>query len=478
VRWLVPVLIVGIVCPTVVAAGDNYGRWGVGLQGGLHKLVAGAKDYSNFAFFGALSLDYGLSEKWTLEGAFKYGYTRPGVANPDDSAGWTTDSYTTFYTELIQPTLRARYHFAPYSSVNPFLGIGAGATIYRVLDLEGKDPGLILDGPVVVGFDEDGRQADLEGTHFTLAFEGGIDFYLSDSFAINAGLRYYVLAGVDRDNVGLSSQWGADDVDANSGLFEGFLGLTYWFSSPDGDGDGILDTEDACPSVKEDIDGFEDDDGCPDLDNDGDKVPDLSDGCPLDAEDVDGFQDDDGCPEPDNDLDGILDADDECPDDAEDYNGFQDADGCPDRDTDRDGVPDERDQCPATPAGVQVGPDGCPVASTFAEELVLEGVNFVSGSAELTPDSVAALALVAESLRVNPDVKVEVRGHTDSTGSAEINRDVSHRRANAVRDVLIQFGIHPERITAVGYGEDYPIADNSTREGRAQNRRVELHRLR
>ncbi len=84
---------------------------------------------------------------------------------------------------------------------------------------------------------------------------------------------------------------------------------------------------------------------------------------------------------------------------------------------------------------------------------------------------------MADTLKQNTEVRVEVRGHTDSTGSAETNRDLSHRRAMAVRDVLIQLGVSRSRVTAVGYGEDYPIASNETHAGRTANRRVELHRI-
>jgi outer membrane protein OmpA-like peptidoglycan-associated protein len=99
---------------------------------------------------------------------------------------------------------------------------------------------------------------------------------------------------------------------------------------PDADGDKIADASDGCPSAAEDIDGFEDADGCPDPDNDGDGALDEEDGCPLEAEDRDGYKDADGCPEPDNDGDGVLDTRDLCPLEAESFDGSGDGDGCPD----------------------------------------------------------------------------------------------------------------------------------------------------
>ena len=132
----------------------------------------------------------------------------------------------------------------------------------------------------------------------------------------------------------------------------------------DRDGDGIVDRSDRCRDLAEDLDGFLDDDGCPDPDNDHDGVPDLRDLAPDAAEDRDGFADNDGAPELDNDGDGVLDADDLCPERPEDLDGDADEDGCPEdvRDLDRDGVPDERDACPQVPEDVDGfgDKDGCP----------------------------------------------------------------------------------------------------------------------
>ncbi len=132
----------------------------------------------------------------------------------------------------------------------------------------------------------------------------------------------------------------------------------------DRDGDGIPDKRDRCPDAPEDIDGYQDDDGCPDLDNDGDGIPDRLDLAPNLPEDFDGFEDQDGRPDLDNDLDGIPDAQDLCPNQPEDFNGYQDLDGCPDAivDRDHDGIPDSRDACPDAPEDIDgfEDQDGCP----------------------------------------------------------------------------------------------------------------------
>jgi OOP family OmpA-OmpF porin len=135
------------------------------------------------------------------------------------------------------------------------------------------------------------------------------------------------------------------------------------------------------------------------------------------------------------------------------------------------------DQCPDTPADVQVDVKGCPLAREIEEKLVLRSVNFKSGSAELLPSSYEALDEVASSLRAYPDVRIEIRGYADSSGPDELNLKLTQERAHAVAEYLVKAGIDPSRLVARGYGEADPIASNDTTEGRAMNRRVELHRL-
>jgi hypothetical protein len=130
----------------------------------------------------------------------------------------------------------------------------------------------------------------------------------------------------------------------------------------DSDGDGVFDRADSCPTEAEDMDGFADEDGCPEPDNDGDGMADGDDQCPNEAEDMDGFEDEDGCPDNDNDGDGIADSWDSCPDTPEDFDGDRDTDGCPENDADGDGIDDEFDACPHVPEDRDgLGDeDGCP----------------------------------------------------------------------------------------------------------------------
>ena len=150
-------------------------------------------------------------------------------------------------------------------------------------------------------------------------------------------------------------------------------------------------------------------------------------------------------------------------------------------DSDGDGVIDQNDKCPNTPKGTKVDANGCPMKMQLFNEtrkkIRLEGVNFELDSDRLTASSHDILDRVADALHDRPDLKVEVAGHTDNSGTSDYNRDLSQRRAEAVRSYLLSKGIEGSRLTAKGYGETQPEASNDTEEGRAKNRRVELRQI-
>ena len=154
----------------------------------------------------------------------------------------------------------------------------------------------------------------------------------------------------------------AEESAVTAPRFRFTLAARYAPSGRDTDGDGVLDRDDACVTLPEDRDGFQDKDGCPDPDNDGDGIPDAQDRCRDAAETVDGYRDEDGCPDPDDDGDGILEAEDRCRNEPEDKDGYQDKDGCPEPDNDGDGIPDERDICPNGAEDIDgfKDEDGCP----------------------------------------------------------------------------------------------------------------------
>lgn len=141
-------------------------------------------------------------------------------------------------------------------------------------------------------------------------------------------------------------------------------------------------------------------------------------------------------------------------------------------DADSDGVIDARDLCPNTPIGSAIDNYGCPNQTTKLLSVELN-ILFDSGKADIKSRFYSELKDLAKFLQEHPTSTVVIEGHTDSKGSAELNRSLSQKRASAIADVLVDsFRIQPSRVKGVGYGETRPIADNNTAAGREQNRRV------
>ncbi len=247
----------------------------------------------------------------------------------------------------------------------------------------------------------------------------------------------------------------------------------------DKDGDEIVDTIDVCPEDPEDRDGYQDDDGCPELDNDGDGVADVNDACAAEPEDKDDFQDDDGCPDRDNDGDGSPDVTDKCPNDKEDIDGYEDDDGCPEDDNDGDGFPDGTDKCPNDPETVNGvdDDDGCPDTRTqtgpeeAADRINLRGnkIEFGGNTAALTNASKVILGQVGQLIKdrgLTVRVEVHVALGTRSKNAGAIARQkkadkaLSSRRAQAVLDYLVAQGVPLAQLQAVGLGSDRPLGNN------------------
>ncbi len=240
----------------------------------------------------------------------------------------------------------------------------------------------------------------------------------------------------------------------------------------DTDGDGVADYLDQCPETPVAAYNYIDANGCP-TDTDGDKVPDYLDQCPNTPAEAYGKVDSVGCPL-DTDGDGVADYLDKCPDTPTEANRAVDSAGCL-LDADNDGVPDYLDQCPHL-AGI-VENNGCPAVKKEVRTLLtkaMKGIQFETGKAVIKKSSYAILDLIASIFVDNPDYHVEVQGHTDNVGNPEKNLVLSENRANAVRDYLIAQGVPEHQLTAKGYGDTKPIADNSTKAGQAENRRVEF----
>ena len=260
----------------------------------------------------------------------------------------------------------------------------------------------------------------------------------------------------------------------------------------DMDGDGIPNDQDNCPRVpnpdQADLDGDGVGDACDD-DIDGDGVPNAQDNCPTipnpDQSDLDGDGVGDACDD-DMDGDGVPNDRDNCPTvpnpDQADLDGDGVGDACDD-DIDGDQIPNDRDLCPYEPETYNdfEDDDGCPDEGPDIRvdqcRLDLGGstILFATNRDTIRPESFELLNRISRVLQRRSDItRIRIEGHTDSQGRAEYNRALSDRRANSVMTYLVDQGVDPARLQAIGYGPDRPIADNRTSGGRAQNRRVEL----
>lgn len=244
----------------------------------------------------------------------------------------------------------------------------------------------------------------------------------------------------------------------------------------DPDGDGMFGDADRCPEQAENVNSWEDTDGCPDTipDTDGDKLNDVVDKCRDNAEDLDGFQDEDGCPELDNDGDGVADTADKCAT----VSGPVENNGCPDTDRDKDTVVDRLDNCPDE-AGKPEN-HGCKdkqlVVITPTKLQILEIVYFQVNKAALLPRSNKLLDQVAKVLVAHPEIaKLRIEGHTDDRGNDTYNLKLSQQRADSVMKYLVKKGVAADRLEAKGFGETLPLDPAKTNEARAANRRVEFN---
>ncbi len=231
----------------------------------------------------------------------------------------------------------------------------------------------------------------------------------------------------------------------------------------DTDGDGITDDKDKCPTVK----GVAKYDGCPIPDTDKDGINDEEDKCPT----VPGLARYQGCPIPDTDKDGINDEEDKCPT----VPGVARYQGCPVPDSDGDGVNDEEDKCPNL-FGTKEN-QGCPEIKEEIKKTVdyaAKNIYFITGSAKLVSKSFKGLKDVALIMKNNPQMQLDIDGHTDNVGSDDFNQKLSDNRSGSVKTYLVSQGVEEGRLHSTGHGETMPVADNKTAAGRQKNRRVEM----
>jgi outer membrane protein OmpA-like peptidoglycan-associated protein/opacity protein-like surface antigen len=365
------------------------------------------------------------------------------------------------------------------SGASAFIIGARGSLVYNIMPGEiagGKFVPFVLAGAGIFNV------ASTDGNGDYVSIKSDTDF----AFHGGAGAKYYftdiVHLRLDARALGVPNK----DKQSYSADFEFMagIGFTLGGTAPppppppplikDSDNDGIPDNQDKCPTQA----GPRENDGCPDKDLDGDGIVDRKDKCPDKA----GPPEREGCPEEDKDKDGIADEKDKCPDEPEDKDQFEDEDGCPDPDNDKDGVVDEKDKCPNEPEtknGYQ-DEDGCPdevPAPVKKFTGVIKGINFRRNSADIKASSFPLLKEAVSVFKEYPALRVEISGHTSDEGKRDFNMKLSRKRAEAVKLFLVSAGIDERRIGTVGYGPDKPMHDNTTKEGKEKNRRIEFRLL-
>jgi len=464
------------------------GKWSLGFHGGanfylsdLNKRVLGPG--------GDMSISYGLTRVFSLVLVGGYEVLK-AKQDPVDA----TTPYDYLRVEAIPVSLVGKFNLTPGSSFAPYVYIGGGAMLYRRRDGAGqvvgdKDNNISLHVPVGIG----------------------AEVFASKNFSLNLDLGYRLLdewtdskKGTQSSNMmdsyvtakaGFNFYFGrsrSDDDDRDRLTNGEEMDLGTDLNNPDTDGDQLTDgaevkkykTDPKRPDTDGDAlqDGdelgtFRTDPLVPDSDKDK-----LNDGEEVKRTKTDPLK-------PDSDLDGLTDGDEVLVYNTDplnkdsDYDGLSDGDEVtkfktdptkPDTDggTVNDGVEVERGTNPLDPKDDKREE----LKAEVGVALILEGIYFKTGSAEVSEGSAVVLEKAFNTLDQNPEMEVEIGGHTDGTGSRTTNMSLSQRRAESVKAWLVARGVSPARITTKGYGPDRPIASNATPEGRAQNRRIEFTR--
>ena len=424
-----------------IQAQDENNPWQVGF--GINAVdVYPTSDVSSFGneFFNATdhwnilpSISY-VSVSRFVGGGFSVGAR--GSLNRISKLGDTSVDDLSYYG--VDGTIK--YNFLKNTVIDPFVEIGGGYTWVDEIGAGTANGGLGLN----IWFTEN------IGLTLQSTYKHAFEDYLPKHFQHLAGINIK-FGGTDTDGDGIYDK---DDACPEVAGLEAFNGC------PDADGDGIEDSKDACPNEA----GSKEMNGCPDADGDG--VADKDDACPSEA----GSAALNGCPDADG--DGVADKDDACPSEA----GPAANKGCPYLDKDGDGVLDKDDMCPDV-AGT-VANKGCPEVTAEVQKKLNDyarTILFDTGKSSIKAESTSVLVDIITILKEYPNAKFTVEGHTDSVGSANLNQSLSESRALSVKQFLVDKGIEEFRLSAIGYGEEKPIASNATRSGRTENRRVEIN---
>jgi outer membrane protein OmpA-like peptidoglycan-associated protein len=410
------------------------GQSGLFFQPGLYYITKGRRYNKTYDSLTSLATDT-IYSKQTLnlnyvEIPLNLTYKFPLTANRKNSFILSAGPYVSFIysgSNIKNESLSASTH--KYSSESDPVTIGKGANTYQTFDfgLNGR-----------AGF-------ELGNVLLSAYFSQGLTSFYTATYPGNFHHRV---------------------IGASVGIWLTSSGPKPAPKKKDTDKDGVTDDQDLCPLVP----GKAAWHGCPVPDSDHDGVDDEHDSC----RNIAGVARYNGCPVPDSDHDGVDDEHDSCKNIA----GVARYNGCPIPDRDGDGINDEEDKCPDS-AGTTEN-HGCPVVKEIKKEAkeqinyIARNILFTSASDHLTDSSYTALGQLAGILHAHPEWHLAIEGYTDNSGIAAKNLVLSQKRADAVRNYLIGKGIDGSSLSATGFGQEKPIADNRTPKGRAINRRVEL----
>jgi len=465
----------------IIKAQTQDKKWNIGLHGGAtqYKGDLGNDFYkTDMAFygFGGISVSRYISSHFDIS-----------LLATKGSVGFNRPSGK-FSSDITTATLNFKFNIlGPRSPVRPYLFVGGGAMLFdknidittKKVDFVAPSFGLGINfkmGPVLMlNVQEMFLYSSADNRDGVIANENDAYVLHTVGLTFNFGKKKdadkdgvmdrldkcpNTPVGVAVDEVGCPFDKDKDGVADYLDACPDVAGIATLNGCPDKDGDGIADKDDRCP----DIAGVASLKGCPDTDGDG--VADIDDKCPNTKTGY--VVDASGCPI-DNDKDGILNEDDRCPDVA----GVASLKGCPD--TDGDGVADIDDKCPNIKG--TIANKGCPEITK--EEIkkitkIASKIFFQTNSDKLKVASLVQLDELTTILNRYETANLIIEGHTDSKGDDDYNMTLSQKRTESVKTYLMEKGIMESRLTATGYGETQPIADNKTSIGRAKNRRVEL----
>jgi OmpA-OmpF porin, OOP family len=485
-------------------------KFSIGLSGVLNEYNG---DYGNGILnFNRTYVGGGLSLFTYINSSFDV-----GLQGSFGEYGYFKDTDNRFFGNKFDLSLMGKFKInngfiiAENSKLSPFFALGIGYATYSIASTDvGTNPTIVT-----------------PGTDLIVPIGAGLKYQMTDRFALQYQYLYNFTNHDNRDQIRGGSQPIYASKAGNDAFGEHIVSLVFSIGkAKDTDRDGIADKYDLCQktpiNVEVDSDGCPkdadsdgvadyldkcsdtpvniavDEKGCPvDADNDG--VADYLDkckntpvnikvdekGCPIDA-DNDGVADyldkcpntpakitvdETGCPI-DTDKDGVADYVDKCPNSS--LKAKVDLNGC-EVDTDNDGVADYLDKCPDV-SGIAAN-KGCPevkeaVKKIFSQALL--GIQFESGKDIIKKSSFPILNQIADVMKENPSYLLEINGHSDSQGDDDKNLLLSQKRADAVKQYIVAKGVAEGRMIPKGFGENVPVADNSTAAGRTQNRRVEF----